>query len=523
MTLQEIKQFVLQLLTAPTLIITNYDSKLSSLNSYIIGKFKLKQFDNDFLAIAGGLNIGDMYYRLDGSVYVVRDHTLLKSSADLYGNLLYNGIGADILYPTLESLEAEISALTITVLKNSGDIANEVNARASSINNEIFARANADSLLQAQITNNLSTTINNINAINTNAVAINGNSAIINNEIAVRAAADTAINNILSTLQRRPGVLLEQIQNFKNNNINNKWTSICYGNGLFVAVSKTGTGNRVMTSTSRFGWTERFTPADNDWSAVCYGNGLFVAVANASAVGFGGQRVMTSPDGINWTLRTVQAANWSAVCYGNGLFVAVANAGNAGTFLMTSPDGITWTPRNYPVDNAWTGICYGNSAKTFVVVSSSYTGSNSVMTSPDGITWTLRTIGITAKPWNAVSFGNGLFIAVANSLDANGIMISEDGINWYVNDITSINRVCNLLSVCCGAGLFFMVGRVATYPNAFYLNNDHYGNNKVVWNGNIFGIDLTSCCYGNGMFVAVSDVGSNNCAVVVSGYELENY
>ena len=28
----------------------------------------------------------------------------------------------------------------------------------------------------------------------------------------------------------------------------NEWTSITYGDGLFVAVSRTGTGNRVMTS-----------------------------------------------------------------------------------------------------------------------------------------------------------------------------------------------------------------------------------------------------------------------------------
>ena len=84
-------------------------------------------------------------------------------------------------------------------------------------------------------------------------------------------------------------------------------------------------------------WTIRTSPADNNWFSVCYGNGLFVAVAYSGT----GNRVMTSPDGITWTIRTSPADNnWRSVCYGNGLFVAVANSGT-GNRVMTSPDGIT--------------------------------------------------------------------------------------------------------------------------------------------------------------------------------------
>jgi len=44
---------------------------------------------------------------------------------------------------------------------------------------------------------------------------------------------------------------------------------------------------------------------------------------------------MTSPDGINWTIRTSAADNnWYSVCYGNGLFVAVADTGT-GNRVMT--------------------------------------------------------------------------------------------------------------------------------------------------------------------------------------------
>ena len=44
-------------------------------------------------------------------------------------------------------------------------------------------------------------------------------------------------------------------------------------------------------------WTARTSAADNNWIGVTFGNGLFVAVAWSGT----GNRVMTSPDGITWT------------------------------------------------------------------------------------------------------------------------------------------------------------------------------------------------------------------------------
>ena len=99
----------------------------------------------------------------------------------------------------------------------------------------------------------------------------------------------------------------------------NQWYSVVYGNGLFVAVANSGSGNRVMTSPDGITWTARQSAADNYWNGVTYGNGLFVAVAGGT-----NNRVMTSPDGITWTARQGTANNnWYSVTYGNGLFVAV--------------------------------------------------------------------------------------------------------------------------------------------------------------------------------------------------------
>ena len=152
---------------------------------------------------------------------------------------------------------------------------------------------------------------------------------------------------------------------------NNVWEAVTYGNGIFVAVSSGGTGNRVMTSPDGITWTSRTSAADNLWQAVTYGNGIFVAVSADGA-----SRVMTSPDGITWTSRTSAANNsWGTVTYGNGIFVAVSVGG--ASQVMTSPDGITWTSRTGAADNDWRAVTYGNGV--FVAVSAD--GASRVMTS----------------------------------------------------------------------------------------------------------------------------------------------
>ena len=184
----------------------------------------------------------------------------------------------------------------------------------------------------------------------------------------------------------------------------NDWSSVTYGNGLFVAVAYTGSGNRVMTSPDGITWTSRTSAANNGWFGVTYGNGIFVAVAISGT----GNRVMTSPDGITWTSRTSAADNsWTSVTYGNGLFVAVGESGS-GNRVMTSPDGITWTSRTSAMDNNWSSVTYGNGLFVAVV----WLGSgDKVMTSPDGINWTIRTPA--AKYfWVCVTYGNNRFVAV---------------------------------------------------------------------------------------------------------------
>ncbi len=247
----------------------------------------------------------------------------------------------------------------------------------------------------------------------------------------------------------------------------NEWESITYGNGLFVAVAESGTGNRVMTSSDGYGWTARNAAADNDWQSVTYGNGLFVAVSDTGT----NNRVMTSPDGITWTSQTSAADNaWESVTYGNGLFVAVACGvsgvvcnGTAGNRVMTSSNGISWSTQTSAANNYWLSVTYGNGL--FVAVSITGSG-NRIMTSSNGTTWTTRTSPVDSD-WFSVTYGNGVFVATADVCSASAcVMSSLDGITWKVQT-TPKNDVWD--GVTYGNGKFVAVAYNSSETNTIMV------------------------------------------------------
>lgn len=305
----------------------------------------------------------------------------------------------------------------------------------------------------------------------------------------------------------------------------NSWRSVAYGtpggNGIFVAVSTSGVGNRVMTSPDGRTWTIRTSAADYSWRSVTYGtpngNPLFVAVTTSSSAA--GNQVMTSPDGINWTLRSTPTpgGQWQSVTYGNGKFVAVSDfefpTGLNGR-SMTSTDGINWTVFDAPDDSTWASVTYGEPGGNplFVAVAYDYINAvNVVMTSPDGETWTART-GFPNNEWSSVVWGNGKFVAVSkrgiyvDPIAPGRVMWSLDGIDWNLVDPPADTdgpqywEESSWTSVVHGAGLFVAVGyggvgqRVMTSPDGveWTLRNSAADN---TWN---------SVAFGGGRFVAVA-------------------
>ena len=165
------------------------------------------------------------------------------------------------------------------------------------------------------------------------------------------------------------------------------WSKVTFGNNLFVAVGKNCTTTCVKVSPDGITWTLRTTPSISlsstiGWTAVTFGNSLFVAVANTTS---GTNFVMTSLDGTTWSFASgastarcttkssgVANAKWMGITFSNNLFVAVANnsslcaSPSLSSRVMSSSDGINWSLNAYQFEDSWTAVV-GN-GDTFVAV-----------------------------------------------------------------------------------------------------------------------------------------------------------
>ena len=200
------------------------------------------------------------------------------------------------------------------------------------------------------------------------------------------------------------------------------WTKVVYHNGVFMAFSSDGPAARSTNGTS---WSSMTMPSESQWTDASYGEGKWVAIAA------GGTTAAYSTDGgLNWTLTTlVEGADWNAVEYGKGKFVAIALSDSSTTGLATSADGITWTPGS--LTGGAIDLAYGNNR--FVAIEGGAPGATGVSISFDGTTWVSGTIE--AGDWRSVTYGQGLFAAVAQ--DNTRVALSNDGLKWEYQEIGS--------------------------------------------------------------------------------------
>ena len=239
-----------------------------------------------------------------------------------------------------------------------------------------------------------------------------------------------------------------------------QWEAVTYGNGKFVAVASSGSGNRVMTSANGTYWTSRTSASNSNWQGITYADGQFVAV--------GSNAVMTSPDGITWTSRTAPNGEWQAITNCGGLFVATATWGS--NYVMTSTNGIDWTVRTPAFTWSHDAVACSASVPRFVSVSqfgrgwssadgisnwsiqnpgaivdirtvafgagrfswleySTNTGNRYGAYSTNGVNWT-NTASAPANQWRYITYGGNKFIAVAEGGVNSRSAYSADGANW---------------------------------------------------------------------------------------------
>lgn len=290
--------------------------------------------------------------------------------------------------------------------------------------------------------------------------------------------------------------------------VNKMWRRVCWSPelGLFAVVA-TGTkaanggADQVVTSPDGINWTLRKTP-DMLCLGICWSKekNMFVVVGQ-STTSSPNQNVMTSSDGVNWTARNGANNNsFAFVCWAKekGLFVAVSNTGT-GNRVMTSPDGINWTERNAPAFD-WHSVCWSAKLGLFVACAINY---GPIMTSQDGISWTLA--NSPAGYWMNTCWSDDLEMFVVAGANNTDFLISADGVSWLSCDVGGGNwrQVCWSPEM----GMFLAVANVNTDEKLFLTSKDglSWTRRKTPENQ-----EFWSVCWSKevGIFVAASRTGT---------------
>ena len=273
-----------------------------------------------------------------------------------------------------------------------------------------------------------------------------------------------------------------------------QWYSVCWSSEKGLAVAVANTGN-IMTSPDGLIWTVQTNPGGS-WYDVCWSAdlALFVIVAN-----LGTNRIATSPDGVTWTVQTSPVSGMITVIWSKETAKFVAVGPN---ICITSVDGVAWVSRtigNY----AWGCACYSKELSTFVALSSSR-----VAVSSDGETWT-SSASINSNTWTSVVWAAELGIFVAVSLNGTTrTATSSNGTSWtYIAASENTNNAWWKVVWARELALFVAVSysgtnRVMTSPDALTWTGRTSGNESNGWDGLCWAREIE-------MLIAVAYGGTN--------------
>jgi len=170
--------------------------------------------------------------------------------------------------------------------------------------------------------------------------------------------------------------------------------------------------------------------------------GQFIAMTDDD---FGNLLGLSSPDGDPWTVRnsfdTGGLSFTQKADYGNGVYVGTIShfgGGDLSLTIVTSTDGITFTVRDTPLSNNLLSVAYNTGTGTWCAVGVCHGSPNraEILTATDPTsTWTDRSPlfpGGNAGALNDITSFPGGFLAVGLSSDNKARIMSsvDDGITW---------------------------------------------------------------------------------------------
>lgn len=214
---------------------------------------------------------------------------------------------------------------------------------------------------------------------------------------------------------------------------------VVFGARTFVSINNNDTP--LYSSDNGRTWSEGTVETGSgslvkSYKNVAYGNGTFVAISNYGTS-------LVSSDGVKWSVEP-----WAAIeglssfdvydlIFTGTVFVAVGQQSatvdevdvvTAG--ILTSPDGLTWTKRTVPnveKNNLEVNAVASDGAGNLVALMSTTTGTTAITSTDHGATWVEAGAFTEDQPWSA-GYADGAWFAGGSKY---GIMRSVDfGSSW---------------------------------------------------------------------------------------------
>lgn len=301
--------------------------------------------------------------------------------------------------------------------------------------------------------------------------------------------------------------------------------SVAFGDGTFVA---TGANGAIYTSTNGVQWTLRPSPIAWSLHGLAYGNGTFVATS-------GNVALVSKDKGETWSTNAMARPEsvFNEAGYAGGTFVAV---GFQGDRLATSPDGVHWTARIPGSTDVLLGVAYDGAR--VVVVGSSVLQSAPLVPAPPlilrqpasrvvraGSTYTNEVIAETITPVTYQWRKDGLDLPGATNaiLVVSNAPLSLSGEHTVVvtgagGSTTSAGASVRIAepvaivvqpvsqSVPQGGTAVFSIEATGTPPISFRWRRDGRTTNHVVTDGHVAFLAVTDAQDGADYTVAVSNI-----------------
>lgn len=247
------------------------------------------------------------------------------------------------------------------------------------------------------------------------------------------------------------------------------WASVAWSPtlNLFAATSLDGGANQVMTSPDGITWTLRATPIVRQWTIVRWIPTINAFVAMSQDGGLNVSRSMLSTDGINWTAGAIATGQpaFQDISYSTSLGtivgVASGNPTNNTNVAYTSPNGVNWTARVLPAGTQLRGIARHQAAGQFIALDAV---TQDCYTSPNGIAWTLQPLAAFARQAIAYSPTLGLAVSVPISVSGAGAFSTLDASLFTARSAPVANSWARMIWIQ-QRGVFMCIGSSAALVN----------------------------------------------------------